>query len=154
MALAQCSQGGFLLLALTDEQLLARWHKEKSPHGAGFPCPWGEAFANKALGNGLILREYLLVCQRLVLDVIQQVRPWSPLHRWARRFFNGCSRENPVLVLSTKAFNERTGIVIGLPMTLAAFNETNPFAVRYVGPKNEAGYVLTFPVKGSIQYLP
>ena len=37
---------------------------------------------------------------------------------------------HPLLVLSPKAFNERTGIVIGLPMTTAAFNETNPFAVK------------------------
>lgn len=33
---------------------------------------------------------------------------------------------HPLLVLSAKMFNERTGIVIGLPMTTAAFNETNP----------------------------
>jgi len=51
--------------------------------------------------------------------------------------------EHPMLVLSTKAFNERTGIVIGLPMTHAPSNETNPFAVKYSGPKNEVGYVLT-----------
>jgi mRNA interferase MazF len=55
--------------------------------------------------------------------------------------------EHPMLVLSTKAFNERTGIVIGLPMTHAQSNETNPFAVRYVGPKNEVGYVLTHQPK-------
>ena len=42
--------------------------------------------------------------------------------------------EHPMLVLSTKAFNERTGLVIGLPMTHAASNETNPFAVKHVGP--------------------
>jgi mRNA interferase MazF len=40
---------------------------------------------------------------------------------------------HPMLVLSTKAFNDRTGIVIGLPMTRAASNETNPFAVKYAG---------------------
>jgi mRNA interferase MazF len=55
--------------------------------------------------------------------------------------------EHPMLVLSTKAFNQRTGIVIGLPMTHAAFNETNPFAVKYRGPKNEVGYVLTHQPK-------
>lgn len=55
--------------------------------------------------------------------------------------------EHPMLVLSTKVFNERTGIVIGLPMTHASFNETNPFAVKYVGPKGEAGYVLTHQPK-------
>jgi mRNA interferase MazF len=55
--------------------------------------------------------------------------------------------EHPMLVLSTRAFNERTGIVIGLPMTHAESNETNPFAVRYVGPKRETGYVLTHQPK-------
>ena len=55
--------------------------------------------------------------------------------------------EYPMLVLSTKAFNERTGIVIGLPMTHAASNETNLFAIKYVGPKNEVGYVLTHQPK-------
>jgi mRNA interferase MazF len=48
----------------------------------------------------------------------------------------------PFLVLSPKAFNERTGIVIGLPMTTAAFNETNPFAVKFSRPRGKAGYVL------------
>ena len=55
--------------------------------------------------------------------------------------------EHPMLVLSTKAFNDRTGIVIGLPMTHAASNETNPFAVRFVGPRAEVGYVLSHQPK-------
>jgi len=55
--------------------------------------------------------------------------------------------EHPMVVLSTRAFNERTGIVIGLPMTHAESNETNPFAIKYVGPKNEVGYVLTHQPK-------
>ena len=49
---------------------------------------------------------------------------------------------HPFLVLSPKAFNERTGVVIGLPMTTATFNETNPFAIKYVGPGRKASYVL------------
>jgi mRNA interferase MazF len=32
-------------------------------------------------------------------------------------------------VLSPKSFNERTSLVIGLPMTTAAYNADNPFAV-------------------------
>jgi mRNA interferase MazF len=36
---------------------------------------------------------------------------------------------HPMLVLSPKAFNARTGLVIGLPTTTAAYNATNPFAV-------------------------
>ena len=55
--------------------------------------------------------------------------------------------EHPMLVLSPKSFNERTGIVVGLPMTHAESNETNPFAVKYPGPKADAGYVLTHQPK-------
>ena len=36
---------------------------------------------------------------------------------------------HPFLVLSPKAFNDRTSLVIGLPMTTAEYNATNPFAV-------------------------
>lgn len=36
---------------------------------------------------------------------------------------------HPFLVLSPRAFNARTSLVIGLPMTTAAYNATNPFAV-------------------------
>ncbi len=39
--------------------------------------------------------------------------------------------EHPMLVLSPKAFNERTNLVIGLPMTHAQSNESNPFAVKF-----------------------
>lgn len=37
---------------------------------------------------------------------------------------------HPFLVLSPKAFNQRTSLVIGLPMTTASYNADNPFAVR------------------------
>ena len=40
---------------------------------------------------------------------------------------------HPMLVLSPGTFNVRTGLVIGLPMTTAAYNATNPFALA-VGP--------------------
>jgi mRNA interferase MazF len=36
---------------------------------------------------------------------------------------------HPFLVLSPQAFNERTSLVIGLPMTTADYNADNPFAV-------------------------
>lgn len=36
---------------------------------------------------------------------------------------------HPMVVLSPRAFNDKTGLVIGLPMTTAAYNATNPFAV-------------------------
>lgn len=54
---------------------------------------------------------------------------------------------HPLLVCSTRAFNERTGIVIGLPMTHAEFNADNPFALTVQGPKGEVGYVLAFQPK-------
>lgn len=50
--------------------------------------------------------------------------------------------EHPMLVLSPKAFNDRTGLVIGFPLTHSAVNEGNPFAEKYTGPKGEACYVL------------
>lgn len=36
---------------------------------------------------------------------------------------------HPFLVLSPRHFNAKTSLVIGLPMTTAAYNENNPFAV-------------------------
>jgi mRNA interferase MazF len=49
---------------------------------------------------------------------------------------------HPLLVLSPAEFNARTGIVIGLPMTTADYNRTNPFAVRFVGPKGIESFIL------------
>lgn len=50
--------------------------------------------------------------------------------------------KHPLLVLSPKEFNDRTRIVIGLPMTTSASNESNPFAVKFIGEKGKASYVL------------
>jgi mRNA interferase MazF len=36
---------------------------------------------------------------------------------------------HPFVVLSPRAFNDRTSLVIGLPMTTAEYNADNPFAV-------------------------
>ncbi|MDR2239636.1 MAG: type II toxin-antitoxin system PemK/MazF family toxin [Zoogloeaceae bacterium] len=36
---------------------------------------------------------------------------------------------HPFLVLSARIFNEKTSLVIGLPMTTAEYNADNPFAV-------------------------
>jgi mRNA interferase MazF len=54
---------------------------------------------------------------------------------------------HPLLVLSPKTFNDRTGIVIGLPMTTVALNETNPFAVKFSGAKGVVSYILTHQPK-------
>jgi mRNA interferase MazF len=53
---------------------------------------------------------------------------------------------HPFLVLSPRSFNERTSLVIGLPMTTAAYNADNPFALA-VGAteknnKEKISYVL------------
>jgi mRNA interferase MazF len=50
---------------------------------------------------------------------------------------------HPLLVLSPRAFNERTGIVIGLPLSTAGYNLDNPFAVPFPGSGNKTGFVLT-----------
>ena len=49
--------------------------------------------------------------------------------------------QHPLLVLSPKSFNEKTGIVIGFPMTHAQSHRDNPFALPFEGPKGQA-YVL------------
>ncbi len=54
---------------------------------------------------------------------------------------------HPLLVLSPKAFNAQTGIVIGLPMTTAGYNSTNPFALRMDRPGKKTGYILAHQPK-------
>lgn len=54
---------------------------------------------------------------------------------------------HPMLVLSPQKFNARTGIVIGLPMTTAKYNNTNPFAIQCKSAQNKIGYVLTHQPK-------
>ncbi len=54
---------------------------------------------------------------------------------------------HPMLVLSPKKFNHRTGIVIGLPMTTAEYNSTNPFAVKFQGQRGVVSYVLAHQPK-------
>jgi mRNA interferase MazF len=54
---------------------------------------------------------------------------------------------HPLVVLSPREFNERTGIVIGLPMTTASYNETNPFAVKFTSPKGVASFILSHQPK-------
>ena len=52
---------------------------------------------------------------------------------------------HPFLVLSPRAFNDRTSLVIGLPMTTAHYNADNPFAVAVgaaSGKTAKTSYVL------------
>ena len=55
--------------------------------------------------------------------------------------------EHPMLVISPKTFNEKTGLIIGLPMTHAQFNETNPFAIKFSPNKSDPVYILTHQPK-------
>lgn len=55
--------------------------------------------------------------------------------------------DHPMLVISTKAFAERTGIVVGFPMTHSERHEDNPFAIAAPGAKGEPGYLLTHQPK-------
>ena len=53
---------------------------------------------------------------------------------------------HPFLVLSPGIFNERTSLVIGLPMTTAEYNADNPFAIAVGTARNiktaKTSYVL------------
>ena len=44
---------------------------------------------------------------------------------------------HPFLVLSPRSFNDKTSLVIGLPMTTAEYNADNPFAVATGKVKRE-----------------
>ena len=53
---------------------------------------------------------------------------------------------HPFVVLSPRIFNEKTSLVIGLPMTTAEYNSVNPFVIA-VGPASgrksgQTSYVL------------
>ena len=49
---------------------------------------------------------------------------------------------HPMLVLSPKAFNDRTSIVIGFPMSTAAYNATNPFAIDNSKTAKQPSYII------------
>lgn len=74
-------------------------------------------------------------------------KPWVPDRRdiiWIN-FNPQVGKEmrdvHPMVVLTARAYNERTGLVIGLPMSTAAFNATNPFAVDN-SSKGEVRYII------------
>lgn len=55
--------------------------------------------------------------------------------------------DHPMLVMSTKQFAERTGLVVGFPMTHSERHANNPFAIAAPGSKGEPGYLLTHQPK-------
>lgn len=55
---------------------------------------------------------------------------------------------DPMLVISTRTFSERTGLVIGFPMTHSARHESNPFAVPVKGKASDpSSYILAHQPK-------
>lgn len=62
-------------------------------------------------------------------------RPWAPDRRdiiWIDchpQVGREMREVHPFLVLSPRIFNEKTSLVIGLPMTTAEYNSDNPFAI-------------------------
>ena len=54
---------------------------------------------------------------------------------------------HPRMMLSPQGFNERTSIVVGLPMTTGAYIDSNPLAISFSGPRGERSYVLTHQPK-------
>ncbi len=76
------------------------------------------------------------------------VNPWVPDRRdviWIN-FSPHVGREfsdmHPMVVLSPRAFNLRTSIVIGLPMSTATSNATNPFAVDNSKTATQPSYII------------
>lgn len=84
--------------------------------------------------------------------VVVEKRPWTPERQeiiWIDcnpQAGNEMRDLHPFLVLSPSIFNERTSLVIGLPMTTAEYNADNPFAMivgNARGKKSEkTSYVL------------
>lgn len=75
-------------------------------------------------------------------------KPWVPDRRdiiWIN-FNPQAGREmrdvHPMVVLTPRAYNERTSLVIGLPMSTAAYNATNPFAVDNSRSASESSYII------------
>jgi mRNA interferase MazF len=46
---------------------------------------------------------------------------------------------HPFLVLSDETFNDKTSLVIGLPMTTASYNKSNPFALNIGNTQTKSG---------------
>ena len=55
--------------------------------------------------------------------------------------------DHPMLVISTKKFAEKTGVVVGFPMTHSGQHADNPFAITAPGANGEVGYLLTHQPK-------
>ena len=55
--------------------------------------------------------------------------------------------DHPMLVMSAKSFADRTGLVVGFPMTHSEYHADNLFAIAASGAKGEVGYVLVHQPK-------
>ncbi len=75
-------------------------------------------------------------------------KPWVPDRRdiiWIN-FNPQAGKEmrdvHPMVVLTPRAYNERTSLVVGLPMSTAAYNATNPFAVDNSRSAREPSFII------------
>jgi mRNA interferase MazF len=55
--------------------------------------------------------------------------------------------DHPMLVISSKVFNETTGLVVAFSMTHSKRHDDNPFAIAVPGAKGEPGHLLTHQPK-------
>jgi mRNA interferase MazF len=55
--------------------------------------------------------------------------------------------DHPMLVISTKTFAERTGLVVGFHMTHSSQHADNPFAITAPRANGDVGYLLTHQPK-------
>ena len=55
--------------------------------------------------------------------------------------------DHPMLVISTKIFAEKTGVVVGFLMIHSGQHADNPFAITAPGANGEVGYLLTHQPK-------
>ena len=49
---------------------------------------------------------------------------------------------HPMVVLTPRAYNDRTSLVIGLPMSTAAYNVTNPFAIDNSRSSKQLSFII------------
>lgn len=75
-------------------------------------------------------------------------KPWVPDRRdiiWIN-FNPQVGREmrdvHPMVVLTPRAYNDRTSLVIGLPLSTAAYNATNPFAVDNSRSSKQPSFII------------
>jgi len=89
--------------------------------------------------------------------MVEKTLHWVPQRRdiiwinYSLQTDNEVPNIHPFLVLSEAKFNDKTSLVLGLPMTTASYNDNNPFALNIGKVKKQDewvdGYILCHQVK-------